>query len=334
MRLSVRLSALLIPVATVLAAPAQQTVRPFRIAIVANTVPLLEWSAPTTSEETPHAGHAIREGLQKLGWVDGKNIEILWRSAEGRLDRLPAIFDELVKVPADVIVAIGPGSQAAARATRSIPIVIASSAGGLGRLVDSLSRPGRNITGVTFEALGLETKRLETLKRAAPASKRVAVLMEQGACPNASKEMDTAAATMGLTLIPVSFASLEDAERGLTDARARGAEAILVCDGVMVYRRGFQRAINEIAVRHRLPIMHTATGGADTGGLLAYGIDTMVQYRRVPYFVDRILRGAKAEDLPIEQPTSVQLVVNTKVAKALGLTLPPAVLLQADRVVE
>lgn len=308
--------------------------KPFLVGIVANTVPLNEWSASSAADGTPHAGHAIRTGLERLGWVEGKNLRILWRSAEGRFERLPSIFNELASTPVDVIVAIGPGTSVAAKATRSVPIVMVVSAGVLGPWVASLSRPDRNLTGLTVEAEGQEGKRLELLKRTIPKATRIALLEEHGGCSAASNTLKDAASALGLILVPIGFDSLDQLERAFADASAMRADAVLVCDGVWVWRYGYQRAINALALRHRLPIMHTAAGGADTGGLMAYGVDMMVQYRRVPYYIDRILKGAKPADLPIEQPKTLEFAVNLRTAKGLGITIPASVLVQADRVIE
>jgi putative tryptophan/tyrosine transport system substrate-binding protein len=324
---------LLIP-ACVLAEDAGTLGRPYRVGLVANSIPLAQWSAPSLEDGSPHPGQAIREGLGRLGWIDGKNIHIVWRSAEGRYERLPAIFRELADLPVDVMVAIGPGTSVAAQATRTVPVVMAVSAAALGPFTQSLSRPDRNLTGLTFEAGELEGKRLEILKRAVPKAIRIAILEEELGCTSPSKTLENAAAALGLTLLRIPFASLEQLERAFERAVDARADAVLVCDGVLVWRYRYQRSINALALRHRLPTMHTAAGGADNGGLMAYGIDMMVQYRRVPYYIDRILRGAKPSELPIEQPRAVELVVNLRTARALGLDIPAALRVQADRVIE
>lgn len=305
-----------------------------RVAIVANTIPLDQWSARSLDDGTPHAGSAIRDGLEKLGWIDGKNIRIIWRSAEGRYERLVPIFQEVSAAPVDVIVAIGPGAGAAAKATRTVPVVMAVSAPVMGPFLKSLSRPDRNFTGLSFEAGELEGKRLEILKRAVPAAKRIALLEEEGACSSASNHLKDVSTRLGVVLVPIRFKSMEQLENAFIEAAQAQAQAVLVCDGVYVWRYGYQRAINDLALKHRLPTMHTAEGGADNGGLMAYGIDMMVQYRRVPYYIDRILKGASPADLPIEQPNSLRLVINQKTARALGITMPPDLLVQADRVIE
>jgi putative tryptophan/tyrosine transport system substrate-binding protein len=304
------------------------------VAVVANTIPMAQWSASSISDGTPHPGQAIRDGLEKLGWIDGQNVRLVWRSAEGRFDRLPAIFNELAAAKVDVIVAIGPGVDLASKATRTIPVVMVVSAATLGPWVKSLARPDSNLTGLTVEAEGQESKRLELLKRTVPTATRVALLEEQSGCSAASKTLTEAAGALGLTLTPVRFRSLEQLEHAFAQAVAMRAEAVLVCDGVWVWRHEYQRLINALALHHRLPIMHTAAGGADTGGLLAYGVDMMVQYRRVPHYIDRLLKGAKPADLPIEQPKALEFAVNLQTARKLGLQIPASILIQADRVID
>jgi putative ABC transport system substrate-binding protein len=321
--------------ALLVAPPPVRADNPRLVGIVANTVPLREWTAPSLPDGGPHAGQAMREGLEKLGWVDGKNIRIVWRSAEGDFERLPAIFEELARMPVDVIVAVGPGASAALKATSTIPIVMAVSASTVGPVVESLSRPGRNITGLSFETpRGLFGKRLELLKLAVPKAARVVALVEGETASKPSRDTQAAADKLGIDLVMIAFRTVDDLERAFAEVVAARPDAVLVTDGVWVHRRRFQQAVNSLAARHRLPIMHTASDGADTGGLLAYGIDTMAQYRRIPYFVDRILKGAKPSTLPVEQPATLTLTLNIGTAKALGLVLPAALRIQADRVIE
>lgn len=309
--------------------------RVFRVAIVANSLPAAQWSATVLEDGTPHPGQTIREGLEKLGWVDGRNVQIVWRSAEGRYDRLSSIFAEVASLPVDVIVAIGPGVSIAIRATRVIPIVMVVSGGTLGSWVDSLSRPDRNLTGLSVETEGQEGKRLELLKTAVPKATRFALLVERGVCSmRPTTALEEAASKLGVTLVPVAFDSPDQMGSAFAEASAKRVEAVLVCDGVRVWRHGVQRAMNALALRHRLPIMHVAAGGADNGGLMAYGVDIMVQYRRVPYYVDRILRGAKPRDLPIEQPQALEFAVNLRTARELGITIPESILLQAHRAID
>jgi len=307
-----------------------------RIALVANTVPLEEWRSSKMPDGSPHVGEAIREGLRERGWVDGKNIRILHRSAEGRVERLPAIFEELASLPVDVIVAIGPGIWGATKATKTIPIVMSATAAAVDiGLADSLARPGRNVTGLSFEARHeIIGKRLALLKQVNPRISRVAFLTDDEPDEGWRKIHQDAADAASVKRLPAPFMSINDLDRTVAAAVRDGAEAILVTDGVWVHRTEYQRAINAVAARHRLPIIHSTEGGAETGGLMSYAIDSMAQYRRIPHFVDRILRGAKPSELPIEQPGNPQLVINLKVAKALGLRLPQSVLIQADRVIE
>lgn len=306
-----------------------------RVALVANTVPLEEWKAPRTADGSPNPAEAIREGLRERGWNDGKNLHILHRSADGRFEQLPAIFAELVGIPVDVIVAIGPGVAPATRATKSIPIVMYATAAAVDiGLADSLSRPGRNLTGMSFEARHeILAKRLELLKQAVPLASRIAFLSDVEPDAGWRKIHQEAADAAGVIRVPAPFRGLDDIDRALAAAVRDGASAVMVTDGVWVRRSTYQQAINAAAMRHRLPVIHSADGGADTGGLMAYDTYSIAHYRRLAHFIDRILRGARPADLPIEQPGNPTLVINLRVAKALGLALPQSLLVQADRVI-
>jgi putative tryptophan/tyrosine transport system substrate-binding protein len=318
------------------AASAQAPVKILRVGLVANTVPLDEWRSPRRADGSPHAGELIRQGLRERGWVDGKNVRILHRSAEGRLEGLPAIFEELAALPVDVIVAIGPGAVAAAKATKTVPIVMSATAAAVDiGLASSLARPGGNLTGLSFEARDeIIAKRLELLKRALPQLSKVAFLTHGPPGASWDRMYQAAATQAGVNIVRAEFADLADLERAFASAERDGAQAVLVVDGVSVHQSDYQRAINAAASRRRLPTLHSAEGGADTGGLMSYAIDSRAQYRRIPYFVDRILRGAKPSDLPMEQPGNPELVVNRGVAKAFGLVLPLSLVLQANRVIE
>lgn len=307
-----------------------------RVALVANTVPLEEWRAPRMADGTPHVGEVIRSGLRERGWIDGKSIRIEHRSANGDLARLPAIFEEVVGIPVDVIIAIGPGVNAAARATRTIPIVMSATAAAVDiGLADSLARPGRNVTGLSFETRDeIIGKRLELVKRAVPRVSRVAFLSEGKSDAQWTAFYRRAADAAGVGLIVVPFIDMADIERAFAVISRERADAVLVTDGVGVHRRAYQETINAQAARLRLPVIHSAEGGADHGGLMSYAIDSLGQYKRIPHYVDRILRGAKAADLPIEQPGNPQLVVNLRVARTLGLEVPKSLLIEASRVVE
>ena len=315
----------------------QRAPRVFRIGFLANTVPMTDLVGRVPS----HPGAiAVEDGLRKLGWIDGKNIEIVWKSAEGKLERLPDLAEELVRIPVDVIVAFGPGVAAAAQKTRSIPIVMATSSSPVEQgLVKSLARPGGNVTGLTLDAgMELNGKRLALLKAAVPKASRVAfVVQHSGPLPEDagfSPQTQGAAQALGLTLFLVTFAAPEDLERTFADAVRHGANALVFPDTPILYWRPTQDVIKQLAVRHRLPAMHSILVAPEMGALMAYAPNIMVNYQRAPYYIDRILRGAKPADLPIEQPSKFELVVNLKAAKAIGLTIPASVLTQADRVIE
>ena len=306
-----------------------------RIGLVANTLAPDDWKAGSFADGSPHAGQAIRQGLRDLGWIEGTNIDLVWRSANGRFETLPAIFRELVAMPVDILVALGPGVAPATQATRTIPIVMSASAGAVEiGLVASLGRPGGNVTGLSFDyPPELNGKRLELMKEVSPAIRRVAILTEAER-PEISSTTRRAADALGLDLLVQKFRAPEGAAGAVAAAAANGADALLVAEGVWVNRRFVQSAIDETATRLKLPVMHATYEGTDPGGLLTYGIDTMAQYRRIPYFVDKILKGARPSDLPVEQPSRILFVINMRAAKAIGLEVPPQVRLRADRIVE
>jgi putative ABC transport system substrate-binding protein len=281
---------------------------------------------------------AFRQGLRELGWVDGQNIVIEYRWAEGHPDRLPGLADELVRLKVDVIAASPtPAALAAKNATPTIPIV------GMGLtepvavgLIASLARPGGNVTGVaySFDA-NIVGKQLELLKGVVPQVRRVAVLLNPGsspALPLTISSLKAAARPLGLQLqlhearAPSDF---DDAFAAMAKARAG---ALLVTGDPMFF---LQRArLADLALNRRLPAMSTQEQWVEAGGLISYGPSLPDLWRRAAAYVDRILRGAKPADLPVEQPTKFELVINLKTAKALGLTIPPSLLARADQVIE
>jgi len=304
-----------------------------RIAFIANTVPQADLESRKPS--LVPAALIIENGLRELGWVDGKNMRIVWRSAEGRAERLPAIMDEVVAMNVDVIVAFGQGVVAAAEKTRSIPIVM----GVIGSMPAqaSLSHPTRNITGLTLaEGSALDGKRLALLKEIAPRASRVAIVdVVPGNGPLAFPEdVRKVASMLGIELVAARAENADALDRALTDAVKRGVDALLIAEFPQAHIPGYQRVIHERAMRHGLPVIHSVLSAAETGGLAAYGTDILANYRRTPYFIDRILRGAKPADLPIEQPTRYELIVNKSGARAIALPLPPGVLAKADRIIE
>jgi len=282
----------------------------------------------------------ISLGLRELGWIEGQNIAVEYRWAAGREDKLPALAAELVQLKVDVIVtSSGLAAQAARRATATIPIVATFVADPVGAgLVASLARPGGNITGLTTLAAGLSAKRLELLKAVVSGSTRIAVLWQRGALGGERAERDmveetqVAGRTLGLQLRFVEARRPDDVEQAfsaMTEARVGG---LLVLPGPMLFEA--RRSIVAHAAKSRLPVVYPWREAASVGGLMSYSTNFPDMYRRAATYVDKILKGAKAADLPFEQPTKFELVINLKTAKALGLTIPQSLLQRADQVIE
>jgi putative ABC transport system substrate-binding protein len=277
---------------------------------------------------------AFRQGLRDLGYLDGKNIIVEWRYADGKADRLPDLVAELVRLKVDVIVtgATSP-TQAAKQATSTIPIVIANHNDPVGAgLVASLARPGGNVTGLSNMALELSGKRLELLKEVVKVS-RVAVLRIPSvlATPPQMQQMEAAARSLGVQLQPADWERPEDLEKTFS-AMIRGRpDALITLSGPRF--NDYRTRIIELAAKKRLPAMYADVEFVEAGGLVAYGANTADLFRRAATYVDKILKGAKPADLPVEQPTKFELVINLKTAKQIGLTVPPNVLVRADRVV-
>ena len=288
---------------------------------------------------SPHLPEAFRQGLRDLGYVEGRNVVIEYRDAEGKPERLPALAAELVALKVDVIVAAGtPPALAAKQATRTLPIVFATAADPVGSgLVTSLARPGGNVTGLSILAPELVGKRLELLKQAVPGVSRVAVLWQPGDFgERTEKDMlkgaDVAARALGVRLQFVEARGPADFDRAFSDmTRARaGALTVLTSNMFLIERR----RLVDLAAKNRLPAVYGGREFVDAGGLMSYGPNLADLFRRAATYVDKILKGAKPGDLPVEQPTKFELVINLKTAKALGLTIPPSLLLRADEVIE
>jgi len=312
---------------------AQPAEKVFRIGVLFNSTPIEDMS--TTPPRNPNAA-ALVEGLESRGWKRGRNIEILWRSAEQRLDRRAALIEELVRVPVDVLVVVSEVSaKIAMEKSRTIPIVMATSKDPVGAgVAASLARPGGNVTGVTHEASrALEAKRLSLLKEIAPGTTRVAFPMDvRAGREGLSPEVVAASRALDLTIFIAGFETGDQIESAIDDAVRQGANALYVLDSrsshnIPVNRKRIQQA----AIRHRLPVMY---GAALDGALISYATPVGSEYRRAAHLVDRILRGAKPGEIPIEQPTEFQLIVNLKVAKEIGLAIPSSIVLQADRVID
>jgi putative tryptophan/tyrosine transport system substrate-binding protein len=279
---------------------------------------------------------AFQQGLRELGYLEGKSIVIESRSAEGKLDRLPALAEELVGLKPDVIVTAGPADTRAARkATSAIPIVMTFDNDPVGNgFVTSLARPGGNVTGLSTLAPELSGKQLELLKATVPQLSRVAVLGNSANPGNALalKEVELAAAALKLKLHSLNILDPKDIEPAFLNATKGGAEAILLL-GSPVLNSAKRTQIFELAVKYRLPAIYYTAEWVEAGGLMTYGVNRNDLARRAASFVDRILKGAKPADLPVEQPTKFEFIVNLKAAKQIGLTIPPNVLARADRVI-
>ena len=273
--------------------------------------------------------------LREQGYIEGKNIVFEYRTAENRPDRLPAIVDELVGLKVDaIVVGNSIAAFAAKKATRTIPIVCLLTVDPVAAgLVDSLARPGGNITGFTTMGSELGGKRLEILKETVPKLSRVAVLWNlQGATPQEWKEIQLAARELTLQIHSMeiqSAADIDDAFKGAIKARSAG---LLVTQSALVNSN--LKKIAGLATRHHLPAIYGRADVVDSGGLMSYGADQEEPYRRLAYYIDRILKGTKPADLPVERPMKFEMVINFKTAKALGLTIPPIVLMRATRVVK
>ena len=277
---------------------------------------------------------ALRQGLSELGYVEGQNIAIEWRWARGNDERFPDLAAELVKLKVDIIVAATtPGAQAAQRATKTIPIVMGfvSDPVALG-LVANLARPGGNITGLGVPTSEMVGKRLQLLREVAPTVARIAALSDPSQSGIDLRETEAAARAMGVQLQVWQVRSDGELDRVFA-AIARGrAIGIIVLGGTRLF--AYRARIAQLAVKHRLPTSGFTRELTEAGCLMSYGVTNSDVARRAAYFVDRILKGAKPADLPVEQPTKFDLVINLKTAKALGLTIPPSLLQRADEVIQ
>jgi putative ABC transport system substrate-binding protein len=276
-----------------------------------------------------------RRELRALGYVEGKNIAFEYRSADEKLDRLPDLADALVRLKVDVLLTAGTSEALALKnATRTIPIVFHAVTDPVAAgLVESLARPGGNITGLTDMAAVLAGKRLELLKEAIPKLSRVAVLWNPQDAGSAQqwKESQAAARELGLQLHSMGVSSVGKFESAFKDATKARSDALVVVAHALAISN--QKRIADLATKNRLPAIYPQ-GIFESGGLMSYGPDRHARFRRVGVMIDKILKGAKPTDLPVEQPTKFELMINLKTAKALGLTIPPNVLARADKVIK
>jgi putative tryptophan/tyrosine transport system substrate-binding protein len=287
------------------------------------------------SESARSAG--IWLALRELGYIEGQNIAIEYRYAEGKRDRFPELAAELVHLKVDIIlVAVGATIRAAKNATKTIPIVMAAPPADPVEqgLVESLARPGGNVTGVTNLTLHLSGKRLELLKEVVTKLAGVEVLYESANPTNVlelQEALPAVARTLGLTLRPRELHGPNELDKIFAALNKRRPDGLLLLGGPLI--RANEKRIAEFALRNRLPLMNFYRDSVDAGGLMYYGADVAYSYRRVAYFVDKILKGAKPADLPLEQPTKFEFVINLKTAKQIGLIIPSNVLARADRVI-
>jgi putative ABC transport system substrate-binding protein len=314
----------LVLLAAPLPARAQQSRRVYRVGIL----------EPVPEAQNAANLEALRTALGKLGYIEGRNLEIEYRSADGRAERYPALAAELVRLRVDVIVTRGtPAAQAAKQATETIPMVMATM-GDPKAIVASFARPDGNITGVTTFSTELIGKRIELLKELVPRLSRIALLHNMGnpAAPPEWEETKAAARALGVAADLLDVRNPEDLSRAFEQADKRRVDAVIVgFDGLT---QMYQSMIVTLVARHRLPAVYPAREFVAAGGLIAYAVDYADLYARVASFVDRIFKGAKPADLPVEQPTRFELVINLKTARALGLTIPPSLWLRANEVLE
>jgi putative ABC transport system substrate-binding protein len=320
----ITLSLLAAPLAT----EAQQTGKVARIGWLAQ-------GSPSTDASTDSRG-AFRQGMRELGYIEGQNMAIEERWAEGRAERLPNFAAELVSLKVDVIVAGGTlAPLAAMRATQTIPIVLGAAGAPVETgLVSSLAKPGRNVTGLSNHSADLTGKRLQLLKEIVPAITRVAVLWN-AANPVAEvvfRETEAAAHMLALRVQSLEVRGPDDFEKALPAALSGGAGALFLIDDPLVFTARLR--IANFATMNRLPMTAFYKPFSEAGGLMSFGANLADLFRRAAIYVDKILKGAKPGDLPVEQPTKYELVINLKTAKALGLTIPPTLLQRADQVIE
>jgi putative ABC transport system substrate-binding protein len=325
---------LLTSVAAAFAAPlateAQQAGKVYRIGFIGNS-PL------NTSAVSSRFHEAFRQGLRERGWVEGRNTVIEWRFAEGRIERLPDLAAELVRLKVDLIVttAGGPAARAAKQATTTIPIVAVAISDPVGQgLVASLARPGGNVTGLATLYPELAVKRLGLLKETLPGVSRVAVLWNAANPGNVIilRGVQAAARTLGVTLQLREVRGPDDFETAFAKMSGERSDALMILDDPLLFHH--QVSIVDFAARKRLPAMYPFRESVEAGGLIAYSVNLSELHRRAAYYVDKILKGADPGELPFEQPTNFELVINLKTAKALGLTIPPSLLARADQVIE
>jgi putative tryptophan/tyrosine transport system substrate-binding protein len=300
-------------------------------------IPRIGYVSGADDLKNPGPEEAFRQGLRDLGYIDGKNILVEYRFQEGNADRGPSLVAELVQSKVDVLVLVtSPAIRAAKQATKTIPIVMVTTADPVATgLVDSLARPGGNITGLTRITRNLNGKRLELLKEVVPTTPRVGVLFQAGSTSGDIhfKEYETAARALKIELQSLGVRGQNPDFEAVfqTAAKGRVSALITITNSLTNF---YRKQIVELATKNRLASMFEASSWVEAGGLVSYSADDTASFRRAAVYVDKILKGAKPADLPVEQPTKFEFVINLKTAKALNLTIPQSVLFRADRVIK
>jgi len=295
-------------------------------------VPRIGYIAPTGPENTNYA--AFLRGLRDLGYIEGKNILVEYRSMEGNRDRIPSLMAELVQLKVDILVSPNaPTILAAKQATRTIAIVMVVNTDPVASgLVDSLAHPGGNITGITRLTRDLSGKRLEVLKEVFPGISRVGVLEDADASVRAFKDYDAAGRALKIQLQSLEVRGPNPDLEGAFRAAVKGRVRALIATQTTVLVP-YPEKIADLAIKHRLPLMFESSRTVEAGGLLSYSSNEPENFKRAAYYVDKILKGAKPAELPVEQPTKFEFVINLKTAKTLGLTIPPDVLARANKII-
>ena len=296
-------------------------------------VPRIGYIAPTGPENTNYA--AFLRGLRDLGYIEGKNILVEYRSMEGNRDRIPSLMAELVQLKVDILVSPNaPTILAAKQATRTIAIVMVVNTDPVASgLVDSLAHPGGNITGITRLTRDLSGKRLEVLKEVFPGISRVGVLEDADASVRAFKDYDAAGRALKIQLQSLEVRGPNPDLEGAFRAAVKGRVRALIATQTTVLVP-YPEKIADLAIKHRLPLMFESSRTVEAGGLLSYSSNEPENFKRAAYYVDKILKGAKPAELPVEQPTKFEFVINLTTAKRIGLTIPPNVLVRADKVIK
>jgi putative ABC transport system substrate-binding protein len=300
-----------------------------------NKIPRIGVLFATVASQQASRAEAFKQGLNELGYIEGRNIKTEYRYAEGKLDRLPGLAEELVRLKVDVIVTGGPQvTRPTKKVTNTIPIVMAFDSDPIGNgFVASLARPGGNVTGLSALSPELSGKQLELMKEIVPNFSRVSVLgnSTEPANPQSLREIELAAKTFGVQVQPLDVRSPTDIEPAFQSATKSRADVLLALPSPVL--NGYRRQVVTLAFKSRLPAIYFRSEFVEEGGLMSYATSIAELSRRAAVYVDKILKGARPADLPVEQPTKFELVINLKTAKQIGLTIPPNVLARADRVI-